>query len=170
MDYKTIFIVDPVKSDRLQLAKFIKQENFTIVVFTNIADCVKRSALLKADLVIYVLRKGKSELKPLLNRAEDKAVPYILVVTPEIPEVNLEELREQGYAAVHKAGNPEKVREITYGLLAPDGLQPRTEKPHPIPIPFIKVPGPGPVPVPDLSPGEGPRPGAAPSQGAGSSP
>ena len=26
MDYKTIFIVDPVKSERLQLARFIKQE------------------------------------------------------------------------------------------------------------------------------------------------
>lgn len=166
MDYKTIFIVDPVKSDRLQLAKFIKQENFTIVVFTNIADCVKRASLLKADLVIYVLRKGKSELKTLLNRAWDKAVPYILVVTPEIPEVNLEELRGQGFAAVHKAGNPEKVREITYGLLAPDGLQPRTEKPHPIPIPFIKVS----VPESELSPGGEPRPGAAPSQGAGSAP
>ena len=139
MEYKNIFIVDPVKNERLQMAKFIMQENFTIVVFTNIADCVKRSGLLKASLVIYVLRKGKTEVSHLVKHTADKKVPHIVLVTPEIPEVNLEMLREKGFESVQKAGNQEKVREITYGLLAPEGLVPRTEQAHPIPIPNISV-------------------------------
>ncbi len=139
MDYKTLFIVDPVKNERLQLAKFIKQENFTVVVFSNIQDCVKRSGLIKSGLIIFVLRKGKNEIKHLIKNARDKKVHYIVLVTSDIPEVNLEELREKGFESVFKAANHEKVREITYSLLAPDGLMPRTEQPHPIPIPFIGV-------------------------------
>ncbi len=139
MDYKTLFIVDPVKSERLQLAKFIKQENFTVVVFSGFADCVKRSGLIKSGLVIFVLRKGKNEIKNFLKHARDKAIHYIFLVTADVPEIDLEELRGKGFKSVFKAGNQEKVREITYSLLAPDGLMPRTEKPHPIPIPFIGV-------------------------------
>ncbi len=139
MDYKTLFIVDPVKNERLQLAKFVKQENFTVVVFTNFLDCVKRSGLLKSSLIIFVLRKGKNEISHLMKNARDKKVPYIVLVTPDFPEVNLEELRAKGFKSVFKAGNHEKVREITYSILAPDGLMPRTEQPHPIPIPFIGV-------------------------------
>lgn len=139
MDYKTLFIVDPVKNERLQLAKFIKQENFTIVVFAGFSDCVKRSGLIKGGLVIFVLRKGKNEIKNFLKHARDRNIHYIFLVTPDVPDVDLEELRQKGFESVFKAGNHEKVREITYGLLAPDGLMPRTEKPHPIPIPFIGV-------------------------------
>ena len=156
MDYKNIFIVDPVKSERLQLAKFIKQENFTILGFTNMTDCVKRASLLRPHLVIYVLRRGKSELKTLISRCRDKSVPCLVVGTPEVQEVNLEELRRQGFKEVFKAVGQEKAREITYGLLAPDGLLPRTEKPHPIPIPFIRVS----VPEPG-SPGPPAEPGAS---------
>ncbi|QPJ60549.1 MAG: hypothetical protein G3M70_01050 [Candidatus Nitronauta litoralis] len=139
MDYKTLFIVDPVKNERLQLAKFVKQENFTVVVFANFQDCVKRSGLLKSSLVVFVMRKGKNELHHLIKNARDKKVPYIILITPDAPDVNLEDLRNKGFKSVYKAGNHEKVREITYSLLAPDGLMPRTEQPHPIPIPFIGV-------------------------------
>lgn len=139
MDYKTLFIVDPVKNERLQLAKFIKQENFTVLVFSGVADCVKRSGLIKSGLVIFVLRKGKNEVRNFLKHVRDKSIHYIFLLTPDVPEVDLEELREKGFQSVFRAGNHEKVREITYSLLAPDGLMPRTEKPHPIPIPFIGV-------------------------------
>lgn len=137
MEYKTIFIIDPLKSDRLHLAKFIKQENFTIMGFTNITDCVKKSTLISGNLIIYVLRKGRTEIKTLINRAKDKAVPYILVTTKEIQEVDLDELRGEGFTSLYKAQTQEKVREVAYGLLAPEGLKPRAEKPHPIPIPFL---------------------------------
>ncbi len=139
MDYKTLFIVDPVKNERLQLAKFVKQENFTVVVFSGFQDCVKRSGLLKASLVIFVLRKGKNELTQLIKNARDKKIHYIVLATQDVPDVNLDDLRGKGFKSVFKAGNHEKVREITYSLLAPDGLMPRTEQPHPIPIPFIGV-------------------------------
>ncbi|TDJ60552.1 MAG: hypothetical protein E2O41_02125 [Nitrospina sp.] len=136
MDYKTIFIVDPVKPERLQLARFIMQENFTIMGFVSLADCFKKSNPMASDLIIYVLRKGKTELK-ILNQVQDKSkkINYIFVTQPDGLEVNLEDIKARGFASVFKATNNEKVREITYGLLAPDGLMPRTETPHPVPLP-----------------------------------
>ena len=135
MDYKTIFIVDPIKSDRIQLAKFIKQENFTVMGFVGLQQAFKQKNL-QSHLIIYVLRTGKSDLKALRKVGrKDRAIPCIVVSGEDTPEVNLGELEELGFQSVFKAANPEKVREITYGLLAPDGLAPRTETPHPVPIP-----------------------------------
>ncbi len=136
MDYKTIFIVDPVKPERLQLARFIKQENFTIMSFLSLGDCFKKSHPIESDLIIYVLRKGKTELK-VLNQVQDKSkkINYIFVTQPDGLEVNLEVIKTKGFESAFKATSNEKVREITYGLLAPDGLLPRTETPHPVPIP-----------------------------------
>ena len=136
MDYKTIFIVDPVKPERLQLARFIKQENFTIMSFVTLGDCFKKSHPIESDLIIYVLRKGKTELK-VLNQVQEKSkkINYIFVTQPDGLEVNLEDIQAKGFESAFKATNNEKVREITYGLLAPDGLQPRTETPHPVPLP-----------------------------------
>ena len=136
MDYKNIFIVDPVKPERLQLARFIKQENFTIMGFVTLGDCFKKSNPIESDLIIYVLRKGKTELK-VLNQVQGKSKKknYIFVTQPDGLEVNLEDIKARGFESAFKATNNEKVREITYGLLAPDGLMPRTEIPHPIPLP-----------------------------------
>ncbi len=136
MDYKTIFIVDPVKPERLQLARFIKQENFTIMGFLSLGDCFKKSNPIESDLIIYVLRKGKTELK-VLNQVQGKSkkINYIFVTQPDGLEVNLEDIKTKGFESAFKATSNEKVREITYGLLAPDGLLPRTETPHPVPIP-----------------------------------
>lgn len=137
MDYKTLYIIDTVKYERLQLAKFLKQENFTIMSFLNLADCFKKPLPLRTDLIINVIRKGDADLKNLERvKKKDRAIHMILVImTPDTP-VDLEHYREMGYENLHLATNNEKVREITYGLLAPDGLKPRTETPHPIPLPY----------------------------------
>ncbi len=135
MKYKTIFIVDPVRSDRIQLCKFLKQEFFTIMSFVSINDCFKQTQLVRCDLVIYVLRKGKSEPKHLMNiKKKLKKLDFILFMTPDFPEVNLAPLQANGFEALHKVNNQEKAREITLGLLAPDGIPERTQVPHPVPI------------------------------------
>ncbi|MFQ5449363.1 MAG: hypothetical protein ACE5E9_01970 [Nitrospinaceae bacterium] len=135
MEYKTIFIVDPVRSERIQLSKFIKQEFFTVMSFVAVADCFKHSQTIRGDLVIYVLRKNKTEIKHLLNiKKKYKKLNFILLKTPDSPEANLADMQDKGFPLIFKAGSLEKVREITLNLLAPDGLPPRTETPHPVPI------------------------------------
>lgn len=135
MDYKTIFIVDPVKPERLQLARFIMQENFTIMGFTHLVNCFKQKNL-RGQLIIYVIRPGKTDLKGLSKvNGRDKQTNFIVVSRPEAPDVNLTELKDMGFQSIFRANSNEKVREITYELLAPDGLVPRTETPHPIPLP-----------------------------------
>lgn len=137
LKHKTIFIVDPVKNERIHLAKFLKHELFTILAFVSVPDCFKQAQLIGSDLIVFVVRKDKSELKHLLNIKKKYKKKYIILyLTPEAPDVNLADLREQGFPFVHKANSQEKVREITLGLLAPDGLPPRTETPHPVPITF----------------------------------
>ncbi|NIQ01750.1 MAG: hypothetical protein GWO19_15200 [Nitrospinaceae bacterium] len=134
--YKTIFIVDPVRSDRIQLSKFIKQEFFTVMSFVSITDCFKGPELLSCDLVIFVLRKGKAEVKHLRNiKKKYKKLNFILMTNPDLPDVNLTDLKSFGFTSVQRAGSLEKVKEITLGLLAPEGIPPRTETPHPVPIP-----------------------------------
>lgn len=139
MDYKTIFIVDPVKSDRIHLAKFVKHEKFTVMTFVALADCFKRLGTLNVDLIIYVLRKEKNEAAQLLAHAKDKNknIPYIVLTTADGLEFNPLTLKENGFTSVYKANSNEKVREIVIELLAPDGLAPRTETPHPVPHNFV---------------------------------
>ena len=137
MDYKTIYIIDTVKYERLQLAKFLMQENFTIMVFLNLVDCFKKPNPLQTDLIIYVVRKGDQDLKNLERvKKKDRATHMILLMLAPDTKVDLDLYREMGYENLQVAANNEKVREIAYGLLAPDGLKPRTETPHPVPIPF----------------------------------
>ncbi|MFQ5445242.1 MAG: hypothetical protein ACE5EK_11590 [Nitrospinales bacterium] len=135
MKYKTIFIVDPIRSDRIQLSKFIKQEFFTVMSFVSITDCFRQSQLVHCDLVIYVLRTGKSEIKHLLNiKKKYKRLNFILMVSEDSPEANLAKLKENGFTSIQKANSNEKLRELALDLLAPEGLPPRTETPHPVPI------------------------------------
>jgi len=135
MKYKTIYIVDPIRGDRIHLSKFIMQEFFTVMSFVSIADCFKPSQALPCDLVIYVLRTGKCETKHLLNiKKKCKKLPFILLETENSPEPNMTQLKKIGFTSLHKATNNEKVRELVLGFLAPEGLPPRTELPHPVPI------------------------------------
>lgn len=117
------------------MSKFIKQEPFLVMSFVSIVDCFKQNIIGPCDLVIYVLRAYKTEIKHLLPiKKKHKALDFIIVSAPDGPEINLAELEEAGFTALHKATNMEKIREITLGLLAAEGLPPRTETPHPVPI------------------------------------
>ena len=67
MNYKTVFIADPVRSERIQLAKFLTEEIITIITFLSINDCFKRPDLINCDLIVFVPRKDKNEIKHLFN-------------------------------------------------------------------------------------------------------
>ncbi|MEK9629357.1 MAG: hypothetical protein VW455_10090 [Nitrospinota bacterium] len=135
MKYKTIFIVDPIRGDRIQMAKFLSEEILTVMSFVSINDCFKRPDLIHCDLIVFVPRKDKSEIKHLFHiKKKYRQIPIILLLNNDFPDINLTELTNNGFASPYKAANNEKVREIMLGLLAPDGLPSRTEVPHPVPI------------------------------------
>ena len=135
MNYKTIFIVDPVRSDRIQMAKFLSEEIFTIMSFVSINDCFKRPDLIHCDLIVFIPRKDKSEVKHLFHiKKKHRQIPVIILLNNDFPDINLVDLTDNGFALPYKASNNEKVREIMLGLIAPDGLPSRTLVPHPVPI------------------------------------
>lgn len=135
MDYKTIFIVDPIRGERIHLAKFLSEEIFTVMTFVSPSDCFKKSDLISCDLMVFVPRKEKNEIKHLMNiKKKFRKIPVIFLLTDEFPDINLAEITANGFPSVYKASNNEKVREIMLGILAEEGLPPRTEVPHPVPI------------------------------------
>ncbi len=135
MNYKTVFIVDPVRSERIQLAKFLSEETITVITFVSINDCFKRPDLINCDLIVFVPRKDKNEIKHLLNiKKRYRKIPIIILLHDEFSDLNLLEISENGFAFPYKALTIEKVREIMLGQLAPQGLPPRTQVPHPVPI------------------------------------
>ena len=125
MDYKTIFIVDPIKGERIQLAKLLKQEKITIAGFVKLTDCFKKNNPLRCDVVIYVLRTGRAELKELnkVNHRE-KNIPFVIVTGPDAPEIALDEWKKKGFKSIGLALNKEKAKEITYNIISPDGPVP----------------------------------------------
>ena len=50
--FKSVFIVDPIKGERLHLAKLLKQEKFLMMTFERIGDCLKQNNSIQPDLVI----------------------------------------------------------------------------------------------------------------------
>jgi hypothetical protein len=135
MDYKTIFIVDPIRGERIHLAKFLSEEIFTVMTFVSPNDCFKKSDLISCDLMVFVPRKEKNEIKHLMNiKKKFRKSPVIFLLTDEFPDIILAEITANGFPNVYKASNNEKVREIMLGILAEEGLPPRTEVPHPVPI------------------------------------
>ena len=135
MSYKTVFIVDPIRGERIQMAKFLSEEIITVMTFVSINDCFKRPDLIRCDLIVFAPRKDKSEIKHLFNiKKKYRQIPIIISLNNDFPDINLTELSENGFTTPHKASNNEKVREIMLGLLAPEGLPSRTEVPHPVPI------------------------------------
>jgi hypothetical protein len=135
MNYKTIFIVDPIRSERIQLAKFLSEEIFTIMTFISPNDCFKKPERIHCDLIVFVPRKEKNEVKHLMNlKKKFRKIPLIFILSEDIPDINLAEITANGFPNVYKASNNEKVREIMLGILAEEGLPPRTEVPHPVPI------------------------------------
>ncbi len=136
MDYKTVFIVDPVRGERLQLAKFLKQEKITIATFVRLTDCFKKNNLLKCDVVIYVLRRGKTELKALHKMTpREKNIPFVIVGDPDAPDIPLDEWKEKGFKSIDLALSKEKTKEITYNLISPEGPVPERKPLEPIHMP-----------------------------------
>jgi len=117
-NFKSVFIVDPVKGERLHLAKLLKQEKLFMMTFVNIADCFKHNNPIKPNLVVYVLRKGKTELAHMKNiKKQFKHLHFILLLTSEVSEANLDELKESGFTSVQKAVNQDRVKELIYTIM-----------------------------------------------------
>jgi hypothetical protein len=116
--FKSIFIIDPVKGERLQLAKLLKQEKILMMTYINLADCFKQTNPIKPDLAIYVLRKDKNEPSQLKTiRKLFKKIHFIILLTPDISKLNITEFKEHGFASIHKAGNQDMVKELIYSLM-----------------------------------------------------
>ena len=67
MSYKTIFIVDPIRGERIQMAKFLSEEIITVMTFVSINDCFKRPDLICSNLIVFAPRREKNEIKHLLS-------------------------------------------------------------------------------------------------------
>ncbi len=117
-DYNTVFIVDPVKGERLHLAKLLKQEMFLMMTFERIGDCLKRNNSIKPDLVIFVLRKDKNGPSQLKNiKQYFKSLHFIILMTSEVSELNIDELKESGFTSIYKANNQDMVKNFIYTLM-----------------------------------------------------
>ena len=117
-DYNTVFIVDPVKGERLHLAKLLKQEMFLMMTFERIEDCLKHNNPIKPDLVIFVLRKDKNGLNQLKNiKKYFKSLHFIILMTSVVSELNIDELKESGFTSIYKANNQDMVKHFIYTLM-----------------------------------------------------
>ena len=117
-DFKSVFIVDPIKGERLHLAKLLKQEKFLMMTFERIGDCLKRNNSIKPDLVIFVLRKDKNEPSQLKNiKQYFKNLHFIILMTSEISELNIDELKESGFTSIYKANNQDMVKNFIYTVM-----------------------------------------------------
>ena len=117
-NFKSVFIVDPVKGERLHLAKLLKQEKLFMMTFVNLIDCFKHNNPIKPNLVIYVLREGKSELTHMKSiKKHFKHLHFILLPTSDVSETNIDELKESGFTSVKKAVNQDMVKELIYTMM-----------------------------------------------------
>ena len=135
MDYKTVFIVDPIKGERLQLAKLLKQEKITIATFVKLTDFFKKNNPLRCDCVIYVLRPGRAELKELnkVNHREKKT-PFVIMTDPNATEIDLDEWKKRGFKSLHRTTNKENTKEVTYNIISPDGPVPERKPLQAVPL------------------------------------
>ena len=117
-DFKSVFIVDPIKGERLHLAKLLKQEKFLMMTFECIGDCLKKNNSIKPDLVIFVLRKNKNEPNQLKSiKKYFKNIHFIILMTSEVSELNIYELKESGFTSIYKANNQDMVKNLIYTLM-----------------------------------------------------
>ena len=116
--FKSVFIVDPIKGERLHLAKLLKQEKFLMMTFESIGDCLKQNNSIKPDLVIFVLRKDKNEPSQLKNiKKYFKNLHFIILVTSEVSELNIDKLKESGFTSIYKANNQDMVKNLIYTVM-----------------------------------------------------
>ena len=117
-DFKSVFIVDPVKGERLHLAKLLKQEKFLMMAFEQITDCLKQNNSVEPDLVIYVLRKNKNELNQLKNiKKIHKTLHFVVLTNPEVSDLDLAELKKSGFTSIYQANNQDMVKNFIYTLM-----------------------------------------------------
>ena len=117
-DFKSVFIVDPIKGERLHLAKLLKQEKFLMMTFERIGDCLKQKNSIKPDLVIFVLRKDKNEPSQLKHiKKHFKNLHFIILMTSEVSELNIDELKESGFTSIYKANNQDMVKNFIYTVM-----------------------------------------------------
>jgi DNA-binding NtrC family response regulator len=117
-DFKSVFIVDPIKGERLHLAKLLKQEKFLMMTFERIGDCLKQNNSIKPNLVIFVLRKDKNEPSQLKNiKKYFKNLHFIILMTSEVSELNIDKLKESGFTSIYKANNQDMVKNFIYTLM-----------------------------------------------------
>ena len=101
------------------------------MTFVSLVDCFKQNNPIKPDLVIYVLRKGKTELTHLKNiKNHLRSLHFIIVLTSDIFEANLDELKDNGFTSVHKAGSQDMVKEHIYTLLPEAQMTQEEETPE----------------------------------------
>ena len=63
------------------MAKFLSEEVFTIMSFVSINDCFKRPDLIHCNLIVFVPRKDKSEIKHLFHiKKKYRQIPIILLL------------------------------------------------------------------------------------------
>ena len=116
--FKSVFIVDPIKGERLHLAKLLKQEKFLMMTFERIGDCLKQNNSIKPDLVIFVLRKDKNEPSQLKNiKKYFKNLHFVILMTSEVPELDIEKLKASGFTSIHKANNQDMAKNFIYTLM-----------------------------------------------------
>lgn len=133
MNYKTVFIVDPIRGERIQLAKFLKQEKITVGGFVKLTDCFKKGNPLRCDVVIYVLRKGRSEMKELHKvNPRGKNIPFVIVSSADAPEIQLDEWKSKGFKSMALSLSKEQTKEITYHLISPDEPVPERKPQEPM--------------------------------------
>ena len=116
--FKSIFIVDPIKGERLHLAKLLKQEKLLMMTFESLKDCLKQNNSIKPDLVVYVLRKDKNEPNQLKNiKKYFKNLHFVILMTSEMSELDIEELKTSGFTSIHKANNQDMAKNFIYTLM-----------------------------------------------------
>ena len=127
--FKSIFIVDPIKGERLHLAKLLKQEKLLMMTFERLEDCLKQNNSIRPDLVVYVLRKDKNEPNQLKNiKKYFKNLHFVILMTSEVSELDIEELKASGFTSIHKANNQDMAKNFIYTLM-PECQVTHTEEP-----------------------------------------
>ena len=116
--FKSVFIVDPVKGERLHLAKLLKQEKLLMMTFERLEDCLKQNTSIRPDLVVYVLRKDKNEPNQLKSiKKYFKNLHFVILMTSEVSELDIEELKTSGFTSIHKANNQDMAKNFIYTLM-----------------------------------------------------
>ena len=116
--FKSVFIVDPVKGERLHLAKLLKQEKLLMMTFERLEDCLKQNNSIRPDLVVYVLRKDKNEPNQLKKvKKYFKNLHFVILMTSEVSELDIEELKASGFTSIHKANNQDMAKNFIYTLM-----------------------------------------------------